>query len=126
MPFIPLGTRNGQPKKPEAYRGDRLTVFQTALEGVTSATSVSTGRSGTSASPGTSASTATSVSIDEAIERALPKTEVRGEREFQKAVFGLGRWLKAVPELSGKDIKELKPTVRKWCDRAGDRLAGRS
>ncbi|MFL5328963.1 MAG: hypothetical protein ACJ8C4_08595 [Gemmataceae bacterium] len=56
----------------------------------------------------------------------MPKTEVKGAREFQRLVFDFARWLKAVPEISATSTHELRNVIREWHTRAGDRLKGRT
>jgi hypothetical protein len=60
------------------------------------------------------------------VEAALPAKVLESDQDFRLAVFHLARELKAVPELRDRPAKDLKPHVRKWYDRARDRLGDRT
>jgi hypothetical protein len=70
-----------------------------------------------------SASTVTSViSAEQALAAALPTGDIDTDAGFERAVFGLARRLKGVPELRGRPAADLRPLVRRWHEQAAGRL----
>jgi hypothetical protein len=57
---------------------------------------------------------------------ALPTGDVRTDRDFRLAVFGLARHLKSVRELRDRAALQLKPLVQQWHQQAAGHLGDRT